>query len=101
MLMTFIIVLAGLAALLMLYAAFQGPSASRAVKRRVEMIKERHGDAIAASAQAQIRKLMANRANRVEGIASSIIPKPALLRRRLEMTGRNISLAHYALASVG
>jgi tight adherence protein B len=65
------------------------------------MIKERHGDVIAASAQAQIRKLFANRANKVEGWASSIIPKPALLRRRLEMTGREITLGRYALISVG
>jgi tight adherence protein B len=85
----------------LLLNAMRSPSASKSVKRRVEMIKERHGDVIAASAQAQIRKLFANRANKVEGWASSIIPKPALLRRRLEMTGREITLGRYALISVG
>jgi tight adherence protein B len=101
MLVTLIIVLGGVGAVLLLLNAMRSPSASKSVKRRVEMIKERHGDVIAASAQAQIRKLFANRANKVEGWASSIIPKPALLRRRLEMTGREITLGRYALISVG
>jgi len=101
MLLIFIIVLGALGAVALAVSAMRGPSASKAVKRRVEMIKERHGDAIAANAQAQIRKLFANRANKVESWASTIIPKPALLRRRLEMTGRDITLGRYALVSGG
>jgi tight adherence protein B len=101
MLLTLIIGLGAAAALFMLVNAMRGPSASRSVKRRVEMIKERHGDVVAGQAQAQIRKLMAQRASRIEGWASSIIPKPALLRRRLEMTGKEISLAKYMMISFG
>jgi len=37
----------------------------------------------------------------MEGFASSIIPKPALLRKRLEMTGKQISLAKYTTISGG
>jgi tight adherence protein B len=80
---------------------YRGPSASKTVKRRVEQIKERHGDVLAGHAQAQIRKLFAQRADRIEGLASRLIPKPALLRRRLEMTGKNISLAKYSSISLG
>ncbi len=102
MLLTFIIALGGLGTLALLVSAFQGPSASKAFKRRVEMIRERHGDVIAANAQAQIRKLFANRSNnQMEGLASTIIPKPALLRKRLEMTGRNITLSKYLMVSLG
>jgi tight adherence protein B len=102
MLLTLIIALGGAGALFLAYTAMSGPSASKAVKRRVEMIKERHGDVIAANAQAQIRKLFANRStNRVEGLASTIIPKPALLRKRLEMTGREITLSKYLITSLG
>ena len=101
MLLTFIIVLGGVGAILLLLSALQGPSASKAFKRRMEMIKERHGDVIAANAQAQIRKLLANRNSRVEGIASSIIPNPALLRKRLEQTGKDITLGKYAMVSLG
>ena len=56
---------------------------------------------LAANAQAQIRKLMAQRQSRAEGIASTLIPKPALLRKRLEQTGKQISLAKYGLISLG
>lgn len=101
MLLTLIIAVSAVAALALLYSAFSGPSSSKALKRRVEAIKERHGDVIAGNAQAQIRKLLANRASRIEGYASSIIPKPALLRKRLEMTGREISLGKYAMISAG
>jgi tight adherence protein B len=96
-----IILIGGVGALALAYFAMRGPSASKALKRRVELVKERHGDVIAGSAQAQIRKLMAQRASRIEGFASTLIPKPALLRKRLEMTGKNITLGKYAMVCVG
>jgi tight adherence protein B len=37
----------------------------------------------------------------MEGLASTIIPKPALLRKRLEMTGRDITLSKYLMVSLG
>jgi tight adherence protein B len=83
------------------YMAMGGPSASKSVKRRMELIRERHGDVITGSAQAQIRKLFAQRTNRIDGLASSLIPKPALLRKRLEMTGKDISLGKYAMVCLG
>jgi tight adherence protein B len=98
--MVILFVLAG-SALLVIAKMYAGPSASKALKRRVELIKERHGDVIAGHAQAQIRKLFAQRASRMDGLASRLMPKPALLRHRLEMTGKNISLAKYGMISVG
>ena len=101
MLYSVILFVVAAASLLMIAKAYRGPSASRTLKRRIEMVKERHGDVIAGHAQAQIRKLLAQRASRIEGFASTLIPKPALLRRRLEMTGKDISLAKYSLISLG
>ena len=102
MLMPILFALAVLAILGLAYQAFSGPSAAKAVKRRLELLRERHGDAVTASAQAQIRKLFANRENnRVESALSTFIPKPALLKLRLEQTGKNISLAKYAAVSGG
>ena len=96
MLLTLIIVLGGVGAVLIMLNAARGPSTSKTLKRRIEMVKERHGDVIAANAQAQIRKLFANRSSsQIEGLASTIIPKPALLRKRLEMTGREVTLSKY------
>ena len=83
------------------YFALNGPSASKAVKRRLELLKERHGDTMAANAQAQIRKLLAARNNRLDGVFATLIPRPALLRKRLEQTGKKITLGKYAMISVG
>jgi len=96
-----ILLIGGVSAIVLLLSAFRGPSERRALKRRIELVKERHAEGIAASAQAQIRRLLEKRASRIEGFATRIIPKPALLRKRLEMTGKEISLAKYALVSGG
>jgi tight adherence protein B len=96
-----LIIIGGVAVLSLVFVAMRGPSATKAVKRRIELIKERHGDVIAGNAQAQIRKLFAERASRFEGYASTLIPRPALLRKRLEMTGKNISLGKYGMVCVG
>jgi tight adherence protein B len=91
----------GFCALYLVFTALRGPSASKSLKRRVELIKERHGDVITGNAQAQIRKLFAERASKFEGYASTLIPKPALMRKRLEMTGKSISLGKYAMICLG
>jgi tight adherence protein B len=96
-----LLLIGGVGALTLAVMAMRGPSAAKAVKRRIELIKERHGDVIAGNAQAQIRKLFAERASRWEGYASTLIPKPALLRKRLEMTGKEISLGKYAMVCLG
>jgi tight adherence protein B len=96
-----LIIIGGVGAVLLAFMAVRGPSASKALKRRMEIIRERHGDVIAGNAQAQIRKLFAQRAGRLEGYASTLIPKPALLRKRLEMTGKDITLAKYVTICLG
>jgi tight adherence protein B len=97
-----LILIGGIAALGLGFFAMQGPSPAKSLKRRMELVKERHGDSVAGQAQAQIRKLMAQRAgSKFESYASTLIPKPALVRRRLEMTGKDISLGKYAMVCVG
>ena len=96
-----LLIIGGIGALALGFMALRGPSASKALKRRVELIKERHGDAITGSAQAQIRKLFAERATKFEGFASTLIPKPALLKKRLEQTGKDITLGKYATICIG
>ena len=96
-----LLIIGGLGALFLAFMAMRGPSASKNLKRRMELIKERHGDVITGGAQAQIRKLFAERASKFEGYASTLIPKPALLRQRLEQTGKDISLGKYAMICIG
>ena len=96
-----LLLIGGFGAVALAYFAVRGPSPAKTVKRRMELIKERHGDVIAGNAQAQIRKLFAQRAGKLEGYASTLIPKPALLRKRLEMTGKDITLSKYAMICIG
>ena len=102
MMLTIMLALAMGAVLLLLFTAFKGPSQSKALKRRMELLKERHAESVlTANANAQIRKLMQARDSRVESMASTLIPKPALLRKRLDQTGKQISLGKYAIISIG
>ena len=96
-----LIMMCGFGAVALVFMAARGPSSGKSVKRRIELIKERHGDVIAGNAQAQIRKLFSERATKFEGYASTLIPRPALLRKRLEMTGRDIALSKYLVICVG
>ena len=102
MLMLIMMAGAALLTLVLVALAFTGPSANKAVKRRIDLIKERHGEsALAATANAQIRKLYAQRNSRVEGWASTLMPKPALLRKRLNQTGKSWTLGQYGMVTVG
>ena len=96
-----LLIIGGVGALGLAFVALRGPSPGRSLKRRVELIKERHGDVLTGNAQAQIRKLFAERGSKLESYASTLIPKPALLRTRLEQTGKNITLGKYALVCIG
>ena len=99
--MLWILLIGVIGTLALAFLAFRGPSASKALKRRVEAVKERHGEFAGTVVQAQIRRMFAQREGRIEGFASGLIPKPALLRKRLEQTGRNISLGKYAIVCAG
>ncbi|QDP20165.1 type II secretion system F family protein [Sphingomonas xanthus] len=103
MLYIIIIAVGVLGVLLMGGKALGGPNPAKSAKRRMELVKERHaeGGVLAANAQAQIRKLMAARASRMDSWASTLIPRPALMRKRLEQTGKSISLVKYLTSSLG
>jgi tight adherence protein B len=88
--------------LALIYFAFSGPSASRAVSRRLEQLRERHGASTELAAQVQLKRILAQRAEtRMDGLAKRFIPKPALLRRRLHQTGKNWTLGQYFAGSLG
>ena len=60
-----LLLIGGVFTLGLLVLAFSGPSAGKALKRRMESVKERHGEnVLTANANAQIRKLMAARESR-------------------------------------
>ncbi len=91
-----------LATIGMAFSAFAGPSASKAQSRRLEGLRERHSKSTEVAAQAQLKRILAQRgATRMDGFAQRFIPNPALLRRRLHQTGKPWTLPQYAMASVG
>ena len=91
-----------LAVLAMMVFAVGGPNVSKAQNRRLESVRERHSKSNEVAAQAQLKRILQSRTQtRMDGLAQRLIPKPALLRRRLQQTGRNWTLGQYGLASLG
>ncbi|HEV7660193.1 MAG TPA: type II secretion system F family protein [Allosphingosinicella sp.] len=97
-----ILLVAGAAGtLLLLFAALSGPATGKLVARRLEVLRERHSRSSDAVAQAQLRKIFAQRQTKTESFAKRFIPNPALLQLRLSQTGKNWTLAQYMMVSVG
>lgn len=91
-----------LIALAMMALAMGGPNASKAQNRRIEAVRERHSKSHEVAAQAQLKRILQSRGQtKMDGLAQRLIPNPALLRRRLQQTGRPWTLAQYGLVSLG
>ena len=89
-----------LVVVLLLYFGMAGPSPDRARSRRLERVRERHSKSSEVVAQVQLKRILAHRETKMDGLANRFIPNPALLRLRLEQTGRNWSISQYVMASV-
>jgi tight adherence protein B len=100
--LTMFLLLAGvLASGLLAFTAFSGPSASKQLTRRLEELSQRHSRSSDMAAQAQLKRIFAQRQNRGDNMARRFIPNPALLQLRLSQTGYNWTLAQYVLVSAG
>jgi tight adherence protein B len=89
-----------LGALALVYFSVAGPSPGKAQARRLEGLKERHSRSGEVAAQVQMRRIMANRETKMDGVAGRFLPNPALLRKRLEQTGKEWGLGKYLGGSV-
>lgn len=90
-----------LGVLVLLFAAFSGPSLAKAQSRRLSSIKDRHAATANATIEAQMRRVISNRQSRVDGLAAQLIPNPALLKQRISRTGKSWTLAQYGATSAG
>src|SRR3712207_692278 len=91
-----------LVVLALMVFAMSGPSVAKASNRRLDSVRERHSKSNEVAAQAQLKRILQSRTQtKMDGLAQRLIPKPALLRRRLQQTGRSWTLAQYGLASLG
>lgn len=76
--------------------AFSGPSADKARKRRVALIRGRHSDSAEAMLEARMRKAISNRAPGADmKVLVSLIPNPDNLAKRIRMTGKKWTLNQY------
>jgi tight adherence protein B len=94
----------GLAALLclgMVVFAFAGPSQAKAKMRRLNAVRDRHSASTGAVVEAQMRRILQARETRMDGIAQRLLPNRALLKKRLDMTGKNWTPGQYLMASIG
>jgi tight adherence protein B len=89
-----------LAVLVLIVFAFSGPSVEKAQARRLIALKDRHSNSTGAVVEAQLRRIQANRATRMDGVATRILPNPAQLQKRIAMTGKTWTPAQYLMASV-
>jgi tight adherence protein B len=85
----------------LMFVALSGPATSKLVTRRLDGLRERHSRSSDAVAQAQMRKIFAQRASKSDSFAKRFIPNPALLQLRLTQTGKNWRLGQYVMVSVG
>jgi tight adherence protein B len=87
--------------LLLLVLAFAGPSSQKASARRLTSLRDRHAGVVGSGAvEAQMRKISTARATNMDKAAARFLPNPALLGKRLEMTGKGWSVGQYGLVTL-
>ena len=100
---TWLVLFGGLAATMSMgVIALAGDGGGKRVARRLETIRGRHAElSREAQASAQMRRIISTRhESAFESFARQFVPRPALLRTRLERTGRKWSVGSYAVASL-
>ncbi|MEO5867792.1 MAG: type II secretion system F family protein [Sphingomonas sp.] len=101
-LMPFMMLCGGVLVVLALVAvALSGPSAARAGTRRLGSVRARHSDSANAVVDAQLRRITASRGNKMDAAAMRFLPRPALLKKRLAMTGKSWTVGQYGMATLG
>ena len=80
--------------------AFAGPSPERAKVRRLRTLTNRHNGASGAVAEAHMRRITQHRSTRMDAAAMRFLPNPALLKKRLMMTGKTWTVGQYGTATM-
>ena len=93
--------LGALGVLALMAVAFAGPSTARASNRRLSALRERHSTSATAAVDAQLRRITASRATRMDLAAGRLLPNVDQLKKRLAMTGKDWSVGQYGLATAG
>ncbi|MBA3896854.1 MAG: type II secretion system F family protein [Sphingomonadaceae bacterium] len=95
----FMLAMPALAAVVLVMFAFSGPSQNKIQQRRLTALRDRHTISAGAAVEAQMRRITAARDTKMDGLAKRFLPNPALLKKRLDMTGKNWTPGKYLIAS--
>ena len=79
----------------MVTLAFWGPSTAKAQTRRLNALRDRHSNSTGAIVEAQMRRIQAVRNTKMDNLAAQFLPKPAVLKKRLDMTGKTWTPGKY------
>ncbi|MFD1786270.1 type II secretion system F family protein [Sphingomonas floccifaciens] len=91
-----------LTVLMMAAVALSGPSPARVQARRMNAVRGRHNEiAAGGTTETRARKIDTARASKMDETVGRILPNPALLQKRLAMTGRDWTVGQYGSASLG
>ncbi|WP_375395701.1 type II secretion system F family protein [uncultured Sphingomonas sp.] len=77
--------------------ALGGPSPARAQTRRISAMRLRHVEG--AVVESQMRRISNNRDTKMDLAFGRLLPNPALLAKRLAMTGKNWTVGGYGIAT--
>jgi tight adherence protein B len=78
-----------------------GDGTGKRASKRLQKVRERHSSSREVLAQVQMRRILAARENKLDNVFRSFIPNPAVLKARLEQTGKSWTFGQYAAASLG
>lgn len=85
----------------LLVVAFSSPSMDKAQSRRLTAIRGRHSDSGNSIIETQMRRIQMSRDTKMDSLATRLLPRPELLRKRIAMTGKSWTMGQYLMASAG
>ncbi|WP_375428496.1 type II secretion system F family protein [uncultured Sphingomonas sp.] len=98
---TMLIAIGAFLPLALLALAFSAPSTQRAQARRIAGVRGRHGDVKIVALDTQLRRISATRDTKMDLAFGRILPNPAVLAKRLAMTGKSWTVGRYGAATAG
>jgi tight adherence protein B len=85
----------------MLVFALSGPSGQKASSRRLVALRERHSASPANAMEAQMRRITGRSATKTDLAVTRLLPNPAQLEKRLNMTGKDWTVGKYGVTTAG
>jgi tight adherence protein B len=70
-------------------------------KKRLGKMRERYSTTVEARTEAQMKRILTRRDNKLDSFVDGFLPRPDELRKRLDRTGMNITLGKYGVICGG